>query len=236
LTLNLPKHPKYKHLLPLLRPSPSSAPSSGPYLLDLGCCVAQELRSLTHAGIPSSNLYGSDLVSSYLTTSFSLFNDASNFQGTLVPANIFSPTLFSDPFQGWESKFTVVHAGLFLHLFSWEQQVVVCEKVVRLLKEGKGSMFLGEMVGCRGGGERGPKGKDFWGKGEERKQFLHDETSFPKLWSEVEEKTATKGMWKVESRFRERAKGEGDGDGGSKGCAFFTGEGIGWITFSVERL
>jgi hypothetical protein len=221
--------------LSLLRPSPSSPPSSGPYLLDLGCCVAQELRSLAHAGIPSAHLYGSDLIASYLTTSFQLFNDTSTFHATLVPANIFSPTLFSEPFQGWESKFTVVHAGLFLHLFSWEQQVTVCENVIRLLKEEEGSMFLGEMVGCRGGGERGPKAPSFWKKGQERKHFLHDETSFLKLWSEVEEKTAGKDKWVVESRFRERGKGEGGGDGGSKGGAFFNGEGIGWITFSVER-
>jgi hypothetical protein len=104
-----------------------------------------------------------------------------------------------------------------------------------LLSEEEGAMFLGEMVGCRGGGERGPRDKSFWGKGKERKNFLHDEASFAKLWAEVEEVTGTQGKWIVESRFRERPKGAGDGDGGSKGQAFFTGEGIGWITFSVER-
>jgi hypothetical protein len=67
-------------------------------------------------------------------------------------------------------------------------------------------------------------------------QFLHDEESFAKLWGDVAEVTGTKGQWKVESTFRERAPGEGDADGESKGCAFFTGEGIGWIKFSVERI
>jgi hypothetical protein len=143
-------------------------------MLDLGCCIAQELRSLTHAGIPSINLFGSDVVSSYLTTSYELFNDASTFQATLVPANIFSPTLFEDSFQGWENKFTVIHAGLFLHLFNRDQQIAVCERVVKLMKMEKGSMFLGEMVGCRGGGYRGPpKQTGFWAKGEERKQVCH---------------------------------------------------------------
>jgi hypothetical protein len=143
-------------------------------MLDLGCCIAQELRSLAHAGIPSTNLFGSDVVSSYLTTSYELFNDASTFQATLVPANIFSPTLFEDSFKGWENKFTVVHAGLFLHLFNREQQIAVCERVVKLMKAEKGSMFLGEMVGCRGGGYRGPKQTDFWAKGEERKQVCRN--------------------------------------------------------------
>jgi hypothetical protein len=212
-----------------------SASQPGPFLLDLGCCVAQELRSLAHAGIPSSNLYGSDLIPKYLTTSYELFKDASTFSGTLVPADIFSPTLFEDKFKGWEEKFKVVHAGLFLHLFDRKQQLEVCSRILKMLEVGKGSMFLGEMVGCRGG-ERGPKVKGFWEKKEERRQFLHDEESFAAMWEDVAEATGTKGCWKVESRFRERAKGAGDGDGGSKGRSFFTGVGIGWITFSCERV
>jgi hypothetical protein len=67
-------------------------------------------------------------------------------------------------------------------------------------------------------------------------QFLHDEESFAKFWADVAEVTGTKEQWKVESKFRERAPGEGDADGESKGCVFFTGEGIGWIKFSVERI
>ena len=100
---------------------------------------------MTHAGIPSSNLFGSDLITSYLSTSYQLFNDASTFAATLVPANIFSPTLFEKEFKGWEGKFKVLHAGLFLHLFCKEDQLVVCERIVKLLREEEGAMFLGEM-------------------------------------------------------------------------------------------
>jgi len=174
----------------------------------------------------------SDLVPDYLSTSYSLFNDAETFKGTLVQANIFSDTIFEDKFKGWENKFKVVHAGLFLHLFSWEQQVVVCEKIVKLLGKEKGSIFLGEMVGCKGGGERSGAAK-FWKKGEERKQYLHDGNTFQKLWGEVAEKTDTKGCWKVEGWFKVRQTGNSDG---SRGCAYFVGEGIGWFTFSVERI
>ena len=86
-------------------------------------------------------------------------------------------------------------------------------------------MLVGEMVGCAGGGERGErKESKFWKKGEERKQFLHDKTSFEKLWSEVAEKTETVGKWKVDGSLRVRKKGAGDP---TYGCAFFTGEGIG---------
>jgi hypothetical protein len=217
----------YSHLLSLLQPSPQSQ-SPGPLLLDLGCCVAQELRSLTHAGIPSQNLYGSDLIPSYLTTSYDLFNDKETFKATLVPADIFSSELFEKEFSGWESKFKIVHAGLFLHLFDWEHQLLVCEQVVKLLSVEKGALFLGKMVGCEGGVEKRLGVVD-------KKLFLHDEGSFELLWGEVAEKTGTKGEWKVESRFRVRQKEE-ELKGRSEGLSFFVGEGIGWITFSVERL
>ncbi len=95
-------------------------------------------------------------------------------------------------------------------------------------------MFVGEMVGYAGGGVRGEgKGVKIWRKGEERRQFLHDEESFAAFWQEVADSTGTTGQWKVESRFKARGKKQEDL---SKGFAFFVGEGVGWITFSVERI
>jgi len=232
LTLNLPSHPKYQQVLSTLGSHTST--SSPIELLDLGCCVAQELRSLTYAGIPSSQLYGSDIVPRFLSTSYELFNDADRFKGTLVVANAFDTDVFEKAWKDWGGKFEIIHAGLFLHLFNWDQQLSVCDKIVKLISKEKGALFLGEMVGCEGSGERGEgKGGKFWKKDEERKQFLHDEVSFEKMWGEVAERTGTVGCWKVEGSFKKRARASGDG---SHGCAFFTGEGIGWLTFSVERL
>jgi hypothetical protein len=65
-----------------------------------------------------------------------------------------------------------------------------------------------------------------------RGQYLHDSTTFPKLWEEVAEKTDTVGQWKVDARFTLREKRPGrDHD-----AAFFIGEGVGWLVFSVERI
>jgi hypothetical protein len=216
-----------------LQPSPDTSEEDQPKLLDLGCCVAQELRSLAYSGIPSSNLYGSDLRNSHLQTSYELFNDRETFGATLVPADIFSPTLFEQEFAGWEGRFSIIHAGLFLHLFSWDQQIQVCEKIVRLTKQTKGSLFVGEMVGCQGGGIRG-EGKDatFWPKGGERTQFLHDGETLKQMWDEVAKKTSTVAQWKINANFRLRDEQKSDE---SASCAFFVGEGIGWLTFSVER-
>ena len=101
-----------------------------------------------------------------------------------------------------------------------------------MLKRDKGAMFVGEMAGCQGGGYRGSDTK-FWVKGEERKQYLHDEGSFGRLWKEVAERTGTTGKWRVQVKLRAREKKKSDE--GIPWCAFFVGEGVGWITFSVER-
>ena len=215
------------------RSTRSSSGREDPKCLDLGCCVAQELRSLAFAGIPSENLYGSDVVADFLTTSYELFNDRATFKGTLVQADIFSSTLFADAFANWEDKFTVVHAGLFLHLFNWEQQIAICEKVVRMLKKEKGSMFVGEMAGCKGGGYRG-SGTKYWAKGEEREQYLHDESTFKRLWGEVAENTGTTGEWRVQGT--SKARPEKKSDDGIPQSAFFVGAGIGWFMFSVEMV
>lgn len=212
----------------------SSSNAQPTEFLDLGCCVAQELRALAHAGVYSEQLYGSDLNPHFLATSYDLFKDKDSFKGELVPADVFSTSLFDESFRGWENKFGVIHAGLFLHLFSWEQQIAVCCTIVKLLDRSSGSLFLGEMVGCAGGGERNEgKGTKFWKKGGERRQFLHDGQSFKRLWDEVAEQTETVGNWKVEGNLKTRKNYGGDPTGG---CAFFTGEGIGWFTFSVETM
>lgn len=196
-------------------------------MLDLGCCVGQELRSLASAGVPSENLYGSDLVPNFLSKSYELFNDRDKFKGKLLQADIFSDALFDDAFKGLEGKFRVLHAGLFLHLFSRGQQLVVCEKIVKLLSEEKGSVFLGEQVGCLGGGLRGV------GSGS-RTSFLHDEKTFAEMWDEVAQSTSTEDHWAVKGEFKVR-KIDSVEDG-KKGGPIFVGEGIGWLTFSVERI
>lgn len=158
LTLNLPSHPLYDKVLALLqagKKDDEGTQKKKNNFLDLGCCVAQELRSLAHAGIPSSQLYGADLNHKFLETSYSLFRDEGRFEGKLVAADIFAPNLLNEggAMEGWNAKFTIVHAGLFLHLFNWEQQVDVCTTIISLLSPLLGAIFLGEMVGCAGGRE-----------------------------------------------------------------------------------
>lgn len=226
LKLNLPSHPLYTHILYLLKPNTSSdsKEAKGPFILDLGCCVAQELRTLACVGIPTTNLYGSDRNPDFLTKSYDLFKDTETFKGTLVPADIFAPNLFEEAFVGWEGKFKVIHAGLFLHLFSWEKQLIVCERVIKLLEKEKGALFVGETAGNATPGER------LEGNGKFKTNiYIHNGESFEKLWKEAAEKNGSAGKWKVVAKLRVRPEGKGK-------ASYFQGDGAGLVTFSVERL
>lgn len=152
-------------------------------MLDLGCGVAQELRHLIHSNdIPSSSLYGLDVSPYTLSSSYALFCDSPDTTHITLAAH---DILSSSPLP-WTSKFTVIHASLFLHLFTWREQVTICSKIVSLLKNEKGCLLVGEMVGIRGGGVRGG-----------RANWMHDACSWADLWKEVAKITGTERRWKV---------------------------------------
>jgi hypothetical protein len=103
------------------------------------------------------------------------------------------------------------------------------------LAEVPGSLCLGEMVGCKGGGARGVEfGKVFWEKGKEKQHFLHDNETFSRMWDEVATNTGTEGQWKVSGEFR--TWNQCNLVDGKKAGSVFVGEGIGWLTFGVERI
>lgn len=80
---------------------------------------------------------------SFLSTSYQLFKDKERFAGTLVAADVLDEDVLDETgaFGGWEGKFKIVHAGLFLHLFGWEDQVRVCRAIIKLLKAEPGKLM-----------------------------------------------------------------------------------------------
>lgn len=116
--------------------------------------MGQELRSLAFAGVPSTQLYGSDLEAAFLSNSFQLFNDRDSFKAQLVPADVFSSTLWEKQWKGWEGTFDAVHTGLFLHMFTRERQLLVCEQIVKLLKPPKRKQEAKPDIGEKGEAEK----------------------------------------------------------------------------------
>jgi hypothetical protein len=46
-----------------------------------------------------------------------------------------------------DGKIHIIYAASFLHLFGYEDQIRVCKRIVKLLKEKKDSVVLGRQVG-----------------------------------------------------------------------------------------
>ncbi|RAL62083.1 hypothetical protein DID88_002569 [Monilinia fructigena] len=171
------------------------------------------LRLLTHPlypriidtlSAPSSPSNPPALFLDLVVALLKIFNDH-DAGYTLLPANILDPNFFDLTFRNLIQKFTIIHAALFMHLFTWDQQLQVCENVVRLMQNKEGALFVGCMAGKVGGGE-GEQGR-----------WLHDADSWVRLWGEVWERLGMEGSWKVQGELRELGELAGWGRGILKG-------------------
>ena len=116
----------------------------------------------------------------------------------------------------------IIHAGSFLHLFRWDDQVRVCKRMIELLKPRKGSMVFGRQVGNLIAQET--ENKASLAKNPSR-AWRHNIESFEKLWHAAGQETGTK--WKT---WAELDTGEGAGPG------HWSEAGIRRLRFEVERL
>jgi SAM-dependent methyltransferase len=182
LTLNIPSLPTYPSLL-------SSLKEGDKTLLDMGCCVGQELRKLVYEGVPSEKLYGVDLHQGFLDVGYHLFRDRETLRSTLLAADIFDEE--NAALKQIEGSIDIVHAGSFFHLFDWNQQVCAAKRVVQLLKPQKGSMLVGRQAGDVNAGEKSRPGKL-------GSRYRHNAESWKKLWAQVARETGT--QWGINVR------------------------------------
>jgi SAM-dependent methyltransferase len=186
--------------------------------LDLGCCFGQEIRRLVADGAPSENTYGCDLRQDFFEQGYAFFKDRDTLKSKFIVADIFDPNSGLKEIDG---NIDIIYAGSFIHLFGYEQQVEVCVRIAKLLREKPGSLLVGRQIGHLNAGVM-PHRMD-----KEHKMFRHNPDSFQKLWDEVGEKTGTK--WRVEGKMTEVDFGEDQ-----KGWR--NDEGLRRLSFSVFRL
>ncbi|PTB39092.1 uncharacterized protein TrAFT101_008107 [Trichoderma asperellum] len=183
--------PHFYTVVQRLRDSAASgAESSYPEaLLDIGCCVGQLLRKLVHDGIDPTRLFGTDLHPEFISIGAELFRD----EGcglTFAAGDMLDPR--DEDLNILDGKITLVHAGNFFHLFTWEEQVVIGMRIVRFLHPGTiDAIIFGRQIGSHNPRER--QGG--------RKSFLHNEESLQRLWNEVGVKTGTR--WRVQMNINE---------------------------------
>jgi hypothetical protein len=87
---------------------------SGATFLDLGCCVAQDLRKLVYDGAPSKNTYGSDLQADFMNIGYDLFLDKDTLGTTFIAADIFDESEKSG-LKVLEGTVDIIHAAFFFH-------------------------------------------------------------------------------------------------------------------------
>ena len=117
---------------------------------------------------------------------YELFRDRDTLKAKiLAPANVFE----DEPLGQLEGQIDVVHAGSFFHLFGYEQQVAVAKRVMKLLRQKKGSILVGRQVG-------NVNPKEYVGPQREKSRFWHNAESWKRMWEEVGQ--ATDSKWNVE--------------------------------------
>ncbi|CAK7198566.1 hypothetical protein SEUCBS139899_001229 [Sporothrix eucalyptigena] len=190
LDLGMTKSPYYQESVKRLQASSSER------LLDLGCCVGQVLRQLVHNdGVAPRQLSGSDLHREFLELGYELFRDGppSASEYTFVAGDVVSETP-DHALDALDKTVTMVNTANVFHLFDWAEQVRLGKRMVGFLKEDapkdKGTLtFYGCHLSARVACEHrvmptSPKTR-----------YLHDATSFQKLWDEIGVATGT--QWTI---------------------------------------
>ncbi|KAI0892620.1 hypothetical protein F4806DRAFT_478652 [Annulohypoxylon nitens] len=186
LKLTLYQQPSYASILERLK--------AGAKYLDLGFCVGQDLRKLVADGAPSENIYGVELNGPFIDLGYDLFRDRETLKAQLVQGSALDFTEDS-PLAKLAGKIDFIHLGLILHVFGLENQRVVLENCVKVLKPGPGAIILGQAVG------------DIEGVQTPTGEFLHSDTTFRELWKDISERTGLRfdcraniyeGLWITE--------------------------------------
>jgi len=158
-------------------------------LLDVGCCFGHILRQLAFDGVPDTQLAGTDLRPEFVDLGYELFRDKDKFAARFVTGNIFDGAsddgkAFS---QALDGKFDIIHAASFFHLFGYDDQLRIGERIVRFLKPGaKDALIVGRQVGTHT-----PVSVEEANRTNQTR-YHHNVESFQKLWDVVGERTGTK--------------------------------------------
>jgi SAM-dependent methyltransferase len=181
LKMHISKNPAYSTVLKRLLDKKDETT-----LVDLGCGLGQELRTLVAAGVPPTSLYGLEVIDGFVELGFELFKDKATMQSRFIVADLLATPSVPAQLQG---KVDFIFAGSFFHLFGWDDQLTLSKRAVEMLKPEAGSMIFGHQLGCVEAEEavvpKVPSGK----------MYFHNPESFRRFWCIVGEETGTE--WKV---------------------------------------
>lgn len=210
LALSITCHPCYPRVLSAL-----SAPKTASTLLDLGCCFGQDIRKLVYDGAHADQLHACDLEYGFIDLGYELFADRDTLQAHFFAANLFDD---NGRLEELEGEFDFIHIGSFLHLFSQEDQLRACKRIVKLARPQKGSTIFGRQLG-------NVNGLEVPNMLQEGTMWQHDPQTFKHMWQVVGEQTGTNWNVRVELDSEEGMNQQ-----------HWTSEGCRRLKFEVTRL
>jgi ubiquinone/menaquinone biosynthesis C-methylase UbiE len=181
------KKPLLSSIMAASAPDVIARLKAGEKLLDLACCFGHILRQLAFDGAPATNLVGADLRPEFVELGYELFRDKDTFGAQFVTGDVLAPT--DAGLATLDGKFDIVHTASFFHLFGWDDQVKVGERLVRFFKPGAKALVLGRQVG-----RREPLSLEAYQQQEE-KRYHHNVATLQNLWDVIGERTGTR--WKA---------------------------------------
>lgn len=185
--LYLAARPEYPAVLARLR--------AGDRLLDVGCCFGQVLRQLVHDGAPPASVAGTDLRPEFIKLGYKLFRDRHRLPATsFVAGDVLAavmPGSHDDPLARLDGHFDILHTASFFHLFGWDDQVRVGERIVRFFRpDARAPLVLGRQVGNL----QSEAVENMSGTAE---IYRHNPESMQRLWDEIGARTGTR--WSVDA-------------------------------------
>jgi hypothetical protein len=138
-------------------------------------------------GAPQENLYGSDLLQSFIDLGYELFRDKATLKSKFIAADVFDP---DSELKQLDEQLGIIYATCFFHLFDWNQQVAIGKRFVKLLKPEPGALILGYHVGQSEPSEL----QALTLKG---KMYRHNVDTWEKMWQQIGDETGTR--WDVKA-------------------------------------
>lgn len=130
-------------------------------------------------GVATQNMLAVDKQSHLWELGYELFQDKEKMRAKFIQGDFLQ--MDDGALKGIKKKVDVVIAAQFLHLFSWEGQVMAIKKIVGLSKPGT------VLVGYQQGRQRARKYRRPWGM-----MFYHNLGSYKRLWEIVQRQTSTR--------------------------------------------
>ncbi|KAI1859327.1 hypothetical protein JX265_010330 [Neoarthrinium moseri] len=175
LDLSMIRLPIYPQILSRLK--------SGAKLLDVGCCLAQDIRKLVYDGAPADSLYGAEQKFPFIDVGYDLFKDRATLKSTFMQADILEADPES-PLNRLKGSVDIIHLGMILHVFNREEQLIAIMRCVDILKQEPGTLIVGQAVGHT-------EGKLAQGIGGSENYF-HSDKTFTELMVDIEAITGAK--------------------------------------------